>query len=68
MWKKYIDNIDGIFVAVMMDLSKVFDTINRELLIAKLEAYGFSYNALRIVLDYLSDRWQRTKINITFSD
>ena len=51
-----------------MDLSKAFDTINHELLIAKLEAYGFSYNALRIVLDYLSDRWQRTKINVTFSD
>ena len=52
----------------MMDLSKAFDTINHELLIAKLEAYGFSHEALHIVLDYLSDRWQRTKVNMSFSD
>ena len=67
-WKKCLDGIDGIIGAVMMDLSKAFDTINHELLIAKLEAYGFSHDALHIVLDYLSDRWQRTKVNITFSD
>ena len=51
-----------------MDLSKAFDTINHELLIAKLYAYGFSKSSLRIILSYLSGRWQSTKINITFSD
>ena len=50
-----------------MDLSKAFDTINHELLIAKLHAYGFSKQALKIVLSYMSDRWQRTKINKSFS-
>ena len=50
-----------------MDLSKAFDTINHELLIAKLEAYGFSDGALHIILDYLSDRWQRTKVNTSYS-
>lgn len=50
-----------------MDLSKAFDTINHELLIAKLEAYGFGDSALELVQNYLSDRWQRTKVNTSFS-
>ena len=50
-----------------MDLSKAFETINHELLIAKLGVYGFDYNVLSIIQNYLSDRWQRTKINTTFS-
>ena len=44
-----------------MDLSKAFDTINHELLIAKLYAYGFSKDALKLINSYMSDRWQRTK-------
>ena len=50
-----------------MDLSKAFDTINHELLMAKLHAYGFSIEALEILLSYLQERWQRVKINTTFS-
>ena len=50
-----------------MDLSKVFDTINHELFIAKLNAYGFSIEALEVLLSYLQERWQRVKINTTFS-
>ena len=50
-----------------MDLSKAFDTINHELLIAKLHAYGFSTHALEVLLSYLQNRWQRVKINTTFS-
>ena len=38
-----------------------------ELLIAKLEAYGFDKQALAIILNYLTNRWQRTKINTSFS-
>ena len=65
-WKKSLDQ-GGMFAAVLMDLSKAFDTINHELLIAKLHAYGFEKSALSIVNDYLSDRWQRVKINSSFS-
>ena len=50
-----------------MDLSKAFDTINHELLIAKLHAYGFSIDALEVLLSYLQDTWQRVKINTIFS-
>ena len=50
-----------------MDLSKAFDTINHELLLAKLHAYGFSEQALLILSSYLSNRKQRVKINNTFS-
>ena len=50
-----------------MDLSKAFDTINPELLNTKLHTYGFSIDFLELVLGYLQDRWQRVKINTSFS-
>ena len=50
-----------------MDLSKAFDTINHQLLVAKLYYYGFEKGALNLILNYLSNRWQRTKINTSFS-
>ena len=53
--------------AVFMDLSKAFDTINHDLLIAKLEAHRFSYNALLFKLSYLKDRSKRISINSSFS-
>ena len=65
-WKKQLDN-NGYAGAILMDLSKAFDTINHDLLIAKLHAYGFSSEALQIVCSYLSNRFQRVKINQTFS-
>ena len=56
-WEKILDD-NGYAGAVLMDLSKAFDTINHELLIAKLHAYGFSKEALTLIPSYLSDRWQ----------
>ena len=50
-----------------MDLSKAFDTLNHDLLIAKLHAYGFEYKSLELIKSYLNNRWQRTKINTSFS-
>ena len=66
--KKCLDGKGGIYGAILMDLSKAFDTINHELLIAKLSAYGFCESALQIILSYLSDRRQRTKVNSSFSN
>ena len=51
-WKNTLDKGKHVG-AVFMDLSKAFDTINHDLLIAKLEAYGFSTNALLLMLSYL---------------
>ena len=65
-WKKSLDN--GDFAgAVLMDLSKAFDCVRHDLLIAKLNAYGFDRGALEILCSYLSERWQRTKINSEYS-
>ena len=54
----------GIF---MMDLSKAFGCISRELLIAKLSAYGFGKKSLKFMYCYLNNRKQRVKINSTYS-
>ena len=54
--KKCLNERGGMYGAILMDLSKAFDTINHQLLIAKLNAYGFSDSALEIILSYLSDR------------
>ena len=50
-----------------MDLSKAFETINNDLLIAKLEAYRFSTNALLFMLSYLKNRSKRVSINSSLS-
>ena len=50
-----------------MEPSKAFDTLNHDLLIAKLEAYGLSINSLRYICSYLSQRLQRTSVNNSFS-
>ena len=59
-WKKILDD-KGFGGAVLMDLLKGFDTLNHKLLIAKLHAYGFNRDSLKLINDYLSHRWQRTK-------
>ena len=51
-WRKHIDN-NKIVGGLLMDLSKVFDCLPHELLIYKLEAYGFDKNALYMFYSYL---------------
>ena len=65
-WQKSVDK-GGFGGGILMDLSKAFDTLNHDLLIAKLHTYGFDKDSLKLLKSYLSDRWQRTKINNSFS-
>ena len=61
-WKNAVDK-GKVFGALLTDLSKAFDCLPHELIIAKLNAYGFNLPALKLMHSYLSHRKQRTKVN-----
>ena len=66
-WKNAL-NQNGYGGAIFMDLSKAFYAINHDLLIAKLGAYGFDTASLKLIRSYLTNRFQRTKMNTSFSN
>ena len=49
-----------------MDLSKTYDFLSHDLLIANLEAYGLDVVSLNFHLDYLSLRKHRTKVGSSY--
>ena len=62
-----MENANGEIVgAVVLDLSKAFDCFNRDLLLIKLEDYGFEKKALTLLYSYLDERRQRMKVNGSF--
>ena len=61
-WKENLDN-NFIVGAVLTDLSKAFDCIPHDLLIAKLSAYGLNSGSLCYIYSYLKDRKQCLQIN-----
>ena len=65
-WKSKLDN-DFFVGSVFMDLSKAFDSIPHELIIAKLHAYGFDENALVLIHSYLKKRKQSVRISNVYS-
>ena len=66
IWKKAVDN-GNVFGALLTDLSRAFDCHPHDLIIAKLNSYGFNLTALSLVHNYLIKRKQRTKINQSYS-
>ena len=61
-WKTTLDK--NLFTgAVLMDLSKAFDCISHDLLIAKPDAYGLSFDTVTFLNSYLKDRKHNVKIN-----
>ena len=65
-WEKELDQ-QGFAGTILMDLSKTYDCLPHDLLIAKLECYGINKIGLPLILDYLSCRKQRTKIASSYS-
>ena len=65
-WKKSLDH-KNIIGAALMELSKAFDCISHDLLIAKLQAYGLSMDAITFIYSYMKRRKQGVKINDTES-
>ena len=66
-WKHALDK-DKTICTIFMDLSIVFHTLNHNLLLAKLNAYGFSFNAIKLIQNHLSKRFQRVNINSNFRE
>ena len=66
MWKNTLYKGDYVY-AIFTDLSKAFDTLNHNLLIAKLGAYGFERDSLSFIKLYLNDRQPWLCVNNNFS-
>ena len=65
-FKKSLDQ-EGDYAALLMDLSQAFDCLPHDLIIAKLHAYGSDKASVRLMHSYLTDRYQRVKINNPYS-
>ena len=49
----------GVFVVVLTNMSKAFDCIPHQLVIAKLSTYGFDMKSLALISAYLKKRKQK---------
>ena len=53
--------------AILMGLPKASGTLNHDLFITKLHVYGFLEESFNLIKSYRANRWQRAKVNISFS-
>ena len=65
-WKESVDS-GGVFGALMTDLSKAFDCLHHELLVAKLDAYRFDIKSVKLIRQYLSRRKRRANVGNAYS-
>ena len=65
-WRNALDK-DLLVGSVMVDLSKVFDTVDHDILLRKLSRYGVREGELRWFEDYLRKRKQRVCVGGEFS-
>ena len=65
-WQSELDS-GGYVGTILMGLSKAYDCLSHDLLIAKLKAYGLDVDSLNFLLDYLSLRKHRTKERSSYS-
>ena len=66
-WKTQLNKRKKIGV-IITNLSKAFDTLNHNLLVAKLKAYGVNLNAASFIKSYLTNIYQHCKIGDSFSE
>ena len=66
-WKGALDK-NSVVGTVIMGLSKAFDFIPHDLILAKLSAYGSSTHSLNLSRSYLTNRRQRVRVEDVTSD
>ena len=65
-WKKVFDN-NNVFGALLTDLTKAFNCICHDLLVAELNGYILALPDLKMIQEYLQNQKQRTKIGPSYS-
>ena len=65
-WRTQLDN-KKVVGTILCDLSKAFDTLSHDLMIAKLNAYGIGHSSLKFIDNYLTNRKQRCKVGSSYS-
>ena len=66
-WKRAFLDENMKVGAIFIDLLKTFDTLNHSLLLAKLKAYGLQPTALKQMENFLTGRFQMTKVSSSYS-